>query len=313
MSENTNTAVQATPERKALVIAKEATTWLQSEASNNLLTVPEGYDLGSEMSLAMMKIAQTVDRNQRNALSVCTKESILTALKNMAINGLSMSRNQCYPIVYGNALQIQRSYFGTIASLERMFPEYKITANVIYQGDEYDYVYNEDTSCYEIKNLKSSLKNKNNPIEGAFGFIKDRTTGRSVHSECMTMEEISKAWSHAKTDKVQKEFPQEMAKRTLINRMCKTFVNKNKNVSAEYLSAYNAMTEAEYDNNREAEPVNPVKEKAIREKSRGNEGLKAILSSDSFDDVSPSPVETAPVVEEPVRADENGNGEFNLG
>ncbi len=313
MSENTNMGVQATPERKALVIAKEATTWLQTEATNKLLTVPEGYDLGSEMSLAMMKIAQTSDRNQRNALAVCTKESILTALKNMAINGLSMSRNQCYPIVYGNVLQIQRSYFGTIASLERMFPEYKITANVIYQGDEYDYVYNEDTSCYEIKNLKSSLKNKNNPIEGAFGFIKDRTTGRSVYSECMTMEEISKAWSHAKTDKVQKEFPQEMAKRTLINRMCKTFVNKNKNVSAEYLSAYNAMTEAEYDNNREAEPVNPVKEKAIREKSRGNEGLKAILSSDSFDDVSPSPVETAPVVEEPVRADENGNGEFNLG
>ena len=313
MSENTNTAVQATPERKALVIAKEATTWLQTEATNKLLTVPEGYDLGSEMSLAMMKIAQTSDRNQRNALAVCTKESILTALKNMAINGLSMSRNQCYPIVYGNVLQIQRSYFGTIASLERMFPEYKITANVIYQGDEYDYVYNEDTSCYEIKNLKSSLKNKNNPIEGAFGFIKDRTTGRSVYSECMTMEEISKAWSHAKTDKVQKEFPQEMAKRTLINRMCKTFVNKNKNVSAEYLSAYNAMTEAEYDNNREPEPVNPVKEKAIREKSRGNEGLKAILSSDSFDDVSPSPVETTPVVEEPVRADENGNGEFNLG
>ena len=312
MSENTNN-VPATPERKALIIAKEATTWLQSEATNNLLTVPEGYDLGSEMSLAMMKIAQTMDRQQRNALSVCTKESILTALKNMAINGLSMSRNQCYPIVYGNTLQIQRSYFGTIASLERMFPEYKITANVIYQGDEYDYIYNEDTSCYEIKGLKSSLKNKNNPIEGAFGFIKDRTTGRSVHSEVMTMEEISKAWSHAKTDKVQKEFPQEMAKRTLINRMCKTFVNKNKNVSAEYLNAYNAITEAEYDNNKEPETMNPVKEKAIREKSKGNEGLKAILSSEGFDDVEPTPVENPPVAEEPVKADENGNGEFNLG
>lgn len=313
MSENTNTNTAtnnavATVEKKAMAYAKDATTWIQGEVEKRLLTVPEGYDLGSELSLALLKIAQTQDKNYKNALNVCTKESIMTALKNMAVNGLSMSRSQCYPIVYGNTLQIQRSYFGTMATLERMFPQYRITANVIYQGDEYDYLYNEDTSCYEVKNLKSSLKNKNHPIEGAFGYIKDKATGKSVYSEAMTMEEIAKSWSLAKTDKVQKEFPQEMAKRTLINRMCKSFVNKDKNLSPEFVQAYNAMTEAEYDNNKPATVVNPVKEKAIREKSKGNDGLKSIFASEDVTDVEPHEVET-PVA---PPTDENGNGMFDM-
>ena len=314
MSENTNTNTTAnnavvTAEKKALVYAKDATTWLQGEAEKKLLSVPEGYDLGSELSLALLRIAQVQDKNYKNALDVCTKESILTALKNMAVNGLSMSRNQCYPIVYGNTLQIQRSYFGTMATLERMFPQYKITTNVIYQGDEYSYDYNEDTSCYEIHNLKSSLKNKNNAIEGVFGFIKDKTTGKPVYSENMTWEEVQKSWSKAKTTNVQKDFPQEMAKRTLINRMCKSFINKNKDVSLEFIQAYNAMTEAEYDDNKPAPTVNPVKEKAIREKSKGNEGLKSIFASEDVTDVQPQPVE------EPVAppTDENGNGVLDIG
>ena len=314
MSENTNTNTTAnnavvTAEKKALVYAKDATTWLQGEAEKKLLSVPEGYDLGSELSLALLRIAQVQDKNYKNALDVCTKESILTALKNMAVNGLSMSRNQCYPIVYGNTLQIQRSYFGTMATLERMFPQYKITTNVIYQGDEYSYDYNEDTSCYEIHNLKSSLKNKNNAIEGVFGFIKDKTTGKPVYSENMTWEEVQKSWSKAKTTNVQKDFPQEMAKRTLINRMCKSFINKNKDVSPEFIQAYNAMTEAEYDDNKPAPTVNPVKEKAIREKSKGNEGLKSIFASEDITDVQPQSVE------EPVAppTDENGNGVLDIG
>ncbi len=311
MSENTTTTnAVVTAEKKALVYAKDATAWLQGEAEKNLLSVPDGYDLGSELSLALLRIAQVQDKNYKNALDVCTKESILTALKNMAINGLSMSRNQCYPIVYGNTLQIQRSYFGTMATLERMFPQYKITTNVIYQGDEYSYDYNEDTSCYEIHNLKSSLKNKNNPIEGVFGFIKDKATGKSVYSENMTWEEVQKSWSKAKTTNVQKDFPQEMAKRTLINRMCKSYINKNKDISPEFIQAYNAMTEAEYDDNKPAPPVNPVKEKAIREKSKGNEGLKSIFASEDVTDVQPQTVEE-PVAPPPT--DENGNGMLDMG
>lgn len=287
-------------EKKAVAYSKEATTWLQSEVANNLLKAPKDYDLGSEVSLALLKVAEVRDKSGNLALDVCTKASVFSALKQMSLSGLSMAKNQCYPIVYGDKLQIMRSYFGTVAQLERMFPDYKVTANVIFKGDTYDYVFNEDTSCYEIQNLKSSLANRDNELEGAFGTIKDKRTGAVLFSEVMSMKEIKTSWSHAKTNKVQQEFPQEMAKRTLINRMAKMFVNKSRGVDATVVEAYNAMTEAEYDNTT---PISDTtKERAIREKSQGNKGLSALLkktTSEAPMDVEPK---TIPTTEENVVA-----------
>lgn len=284
-----------TCEKKAVAYSKEATTWLQSEVANNLLKAPKDYDLGSEVSLALLKVAEVRDKSGNLALDVCTKASVFSALKQMSLCGLSMAKNQCYPIVYGDKLQIMRSYFGTVAQLERMFPDYKITANVIFKGDSYDYVFNEDTSCYEIQNLKSSLANRDNELEGAFGTIKDKRTGVVIFSEVMSMKEIRTSWSHAKTNKVQQEFPQEMAKRTLINRMAKMFVNKSRGVDATVVEAYNAMTESEYDNTDNTTPINESKEKAIREKSQGNRGLSALLKKTSTEapmDVEPKTIPT---------------------
>lgn len=292
-----------TVEKKAVAYSKEATTWLQSEVANNLLKAPKDYDLGSEVSLALLKVAEVRDKSGNLALDVCTKASVFSALKQMSLCGLSMAKNQCYPIVYGDKLQIMRSYFGTVAQLERMFPDYKVTANVIFKGDTYDYVFNEDTSCYEIQNLKSSLANRDNELEGAFGTIKDKRTGAVLFSEVMSMKEIKTSWSHAKTNKVQQEFPQEMAKRTLINRMAKMFVNKSRGVDATVVEAYNAMTEAEYDNTDNTTPLSDTtKEKAIREKSQGNKGLSALLkktTSEAPMDVEPK---TIPTTEENVVA-----------
>lgn len=293
----------ATVEKKAVAYSKEATTWLQSEVANNLLKAPKDYDLGSEVSLALLKVAEVRDKSGNLALDVCTKASVFSALKQMSLSGLSMAKNQCYPIVYGDKLQIMRSYFGTVAQLERMFPDYKVTANVIFKGDTYDYVFNEDTSCYEIQNLKSSLANRDNELEGAFGTIKDKRTGAVLFSEVMSMKEIKTSWSHAKTNKVQQEFPQEMAKRTLINRMAKMFVNKSRGVDATVVEAYNAMTEAEYDNTDNTTPISDTtKERAIREKSQGNKGLSALLkktTSEAPMDVEPK---TIPTTEENVVA-----------
>ncbi|WP_262343194.1 recombinase RecT, partial [Lactiplantibacillus plantarum] len=41
----------------------------------------------------------------------------------------------------------------------------------------------------------------------------------------MTKKDIDTSWSHAKTKKVQNEFPEEMAKRTVINRAAKFYIN----------------------------------------------------------------------------------------
>lgn len=332
MAENTNTANTAnnapvTVYQKALVMAKETTTWIQGEVEKGLLSIPEGYNLGNELSLALSKIAQTADRNGIPAFDVCTKASILQALKDMATQGWSISKSHCYPIVYKNQLKLQSSYFGTLATLKLMFPEYKVMANVIFKDDTYDYIYNEDTACYEVHNLKSSLENRDKEVVGAFGFIKDITTGKTVYSEVMNRKEIQKCWdkSTSKQGATHDDFPQEMAKKSLINRMCKPFIKENKSVNPLVAEAYLRSVNGEYtfDEEETKAPVNVKKEKAIRERSRGNSGLKDILSAEeatysekaqpNAEDVqepSMSPEEDHSEVAPPT--DEDGNGMFDM-
>src|SRR5699024_4303409 len=66
----------------------------------------------------------------------------------------------------------------------------------------------------------------------------------------MTRKEIDASWGQSKTGRaVHKKFPQEMAKRTVINRAAKAFINTSDD-SDLLVEAINNSTENEYDNER---------------------------------------------------------------
>ena len=298
-------------ERRATEIAKSTTQWINDCIANKEIKVPEGYDVGSEVTVALMVISQTVDRNNRPALEVCTQASIMTQLRLMAQNGYRMGAKQCYPIVYGTQLQIMPSYFGTIAHLKRLFPEYEVRANVVHEGDEYEYFYNEETECWQIGGLVAKLENRDKPIIAVFGLIKNKNNSKVIYSEVMTWKEVLASWSHAKTDKVQKEFPQEMAKRTVIQRMCKGFINTSNKIDADVAKAYNEMQEGQYDNDKPEVPQDvQEKSKAIRSKSSGNEGLSAILGAQEAQDVEAKPAPEPAKTPEPVTMPEEQEEEI---
>lgn len=232
-----------------LGIADEASTWLSTELSSQSFKVPEGYDLKGEVSSAMVKLSGMTDKAGKPILSIVSRESVLMFLKDMTTQGLSFTRNQCYAIPYGNELKLQRSYFGTISALSNMFPGYEPTANVIYDGDTFDYGTDSLNGYNYIDNHVSSFLNRDNPIVGVYGSIIDKATGKRVYGAVMTRKEIDKSWNKARTKNVQEEFPTEMAKRTLINRMCKLFINsKPTGMTAMQFEAYNRTTENEYEN-----------------------------------------------------------------
>lgn len=291
MSENTQIT---TIEKQASLIASQATEWLLSDIDKGKIRPLPGYDLGTEIGTAMLKIAQTNNKEGKPALVVCTKESITSAMRDMALQGLSMGRNQCYPIVYGNKLQIQRSYFGTIAVFQRMFPHLKVTANVLYNGDDYRYAIDELYDFTYITDVKSKLENRDKGILAAYGSIIDTRTRERVYGCVMSKGEIDRCWSKARTKNVQQDFPQEMAKRTLINRMCKLYVNTCTSVDPSFMDAYIRTTENEYDEERPATEEEVVKAKAIRGKSKGLEGLKNLVKAEKVEDVQPSPVVDTP-------------------
>ena len=271
----------ATIEKSAVKLAQDTSDWINKNIRDNKITVPEGYNVSNEITMALMMIAQTNDKDGRPALESCSRESIMTQLRLMAQNGLSMAQKQCYPIVRKPKLCIDISYFGTISIIKRLMPGYDVRANVIYKDDTYDYIWNEETQCYQVTNIKSSIENRDKPIVGAYGTIFEKATGKVIFSEVMSWKEILTSWSHAKTDKVQKEFPQEMAKRTLIQRMCKLFLNTEKMSNVEGAKAYNEMTSNSYDNDAQEPSISEMeKRQAIMQKSQGNDGLKSILKKE---------------------------------
>src|SRR5699024_882695 len=179
-------------------------------------------------------LQETQDRSKRPALEVCTRDSVANALLDMVVQGLNPQKKQGYFIVYGSQLTFQRSYFGTMAVTKRVTGAKEINANVIYDGDDVDY----EMVNGKITNLKHKQKfgniDKENIIGAYATIVIDSNT---VYHELMTMEELRQAWSQSqmwgKGNKKEKEgsthdkFRQEMAKKTVINRACKKFLNSS--------------------------------------------------------------------------------------
>lgn len=209
------------------------------------LALPANYNAQNALKAAYLRLQTVKDRQGNPALTVCTEPSIANALLDMAIQGLSPAKNQCYFIVYGNELQMQRSYFGTIAALKRLDSIEDIDAQVIHQGDEFE-IGADETGHIIVTKFKPSFANLDKPIKGAFAFIK-LTNGRTAYT-VMKKAQIDVSWSQSRNrqNKVQDKFSDEMAKRTVINRAAKMFINTSDD-SDLLTGSINAATEAEYE------------------------------------------------------------------
>src|SRR5690625_4642333 len=195
---------------------------------------PANYSPDNAMKSAWLKLQETQDRNKRPVLETCTRDSVANALLDMVVQGLNPAKKQGYFIAYGNTLVFQRSYFGTMAVTKRVTGAKEINANVIYEGDEVDY----EVVNGKITNLKHKQKfgniNKDKIIGAYCTIVLDSS---NVYHELMTIDEIRQAWSKSqmwgKDQKQERkgsthdEFKQEMAKKTVINRACKRFINSS--------------------------------------------------------------------------------------
>lgn len=206
---------------------------------NEGLALPEQYSAKNALSSAFFTLQKVY------GIEKATQESIANALLDMVTQGLSPAKTQCYFIVYGNELQMQRSYFGTVAALKRLSNVNKVRAEVIHQGDVFEIGSNEDMEMVVTK-FEPKFENMNKPIIGAFAMIKSEDG--SINYTVMTKEEIDKSWqqSRNKNNKVQQNFGQEMAKRTVLNRAAKMFINTSDD-SDLLTGAINNTTENEFE------------------------------------------------------------------
>jgi len=163
----------------------------------------------------------------------------------MVTQGLSPAKTQCYFVPYGPTVKLTRSYFGTMKVVKQL-PEVKdIYAEVIYEGDKFQ-IKNENGRKVFVSH-ETDWMNADNPIVGAYCII-EKVDGEKILT-VMTKKEIDKSWSKSRNKAVQNEFPQEMAKRTVINRASKQFFNTSDDNDL-FVDAVNRTTENEYGDNR---------------------------------------------------------------
>ena len=168
---------------------------------------------------------------------------------------------QCYFIPYGTKLQMQRSYFGTVAVLKRLNDIADVKAEVIHQGDEFEIGSNQDMETV-VSKFVPKFENLDNELVGAFAIIK-RTDGQLDYT-IMTKKQIDKSWAQTRqrNNQVQKNFGDEMAKRTVLNRAAKMYINTSDD-SDLLTDAINRTTSNEFDDDNEIrKDVTPKEEKA---------------------------------------------------
>lgn len=192
------------------------------------LSFPPNYSPENAMRAAWLKLQEITDKNDVPALQSCTRDSIANSLLTMAVYGLTPLKDQGYFIVYGKKLIWQNSYFGNVALWKRFTgSELDPVAVVVYADDEleYDIVDGE----YTITQHKQSLKNiDDNKIVAAYAILTfpDGTKKTTL----MTIDQIHKAWAQGQTrgnSPAHKNFPAEMAKKTVINRACKIAIKSS--------------------------------------------------------------------------------------
>jgi len=222
-----------------LVIKKETADIVLSKVQhfqkNGELDLPPNFSASNALKSAWLILQETVDKNKKPALSVCTKASIANALLDMVIQGLNPAKAQAYFIVRGNKLCLDRSYFGTKAVALRVAPDLDdIFAEVIYKGDELEFRIEKGRRIIE-KHIQKFTNINNADIAGAYAVAVGKD-GEVVRSELMTMDQLKQAWKQSpmhpvldngdlKPGSTHAKFTDEMSKKTVTSRLAKHFIN----------------------------------------------------------------------------------------
>lgn len=233
-----------------------------SQLQDDGLALPKDYNPQNALKAAWFKLQQTKDRSNRPALQVCTRSSIANALLDMVTQGLSPAKTQCYFIVYGNEVQLQRSYFGTIAAVKRLSSVKDIDAQVVHQGDEFA-IGADELGRIKVTKFVPKFENLDKPIKGAFAFI-ELADGR-VDYTVMTQKQIQTSWGQSRQHNVQQKFGDEMAKRTVINRAAKMYINTSDD-SDLLTGSTNTVTANEYEGEPDRKDVTPEAPKSTADK-----------------------------------------------
>ncbi|MBO1264344.1 recombinase RecT [Proteiniclasticum sp. SCR006] len=246
MATTPKTTENKAPATQQVAISEKVRQQIADLTKKNQIALPSNYSPENALKSAWLVLQETQTRDKKPVLQACTPASIQNTLFDMVIQGLSPAKKQCYFIPYGNQLQLSRSYLGTVAVTKRLKGIKDVKAHVIYEGDTFETEYDIATASVRIKEFKPSFGTIDiKKIIGAFAVIIGENG--PIHTEIMTIAQIKAAWNQgaAKGNSgAHNNFAEEMAKKSVINRACKTYWNTSDD-SDLLIEAINNSTDSE--------------------------------------------------------------------
>lgn len=279
------------PTTQQVAISEKVRQQIEDLTKKNQIALPTNYSPENALKSAWL-ILQEAKKDGKPVLQVCTQASIQNTLFDMVIQGLSPAKKQCYFIPYGNQLQLSRSYLGTIAVTKRLKGIKDVKAHVIYDGDTFETEYDIKTASVVVKSYKPNFSTIDiTKILGVFAVILGEDG--PVHTEIMTMAQVRAAWNQGQmkgNSGAHKNFSEEMAKKSVINRACKAYWNTSDD-SDLLIEAINNGTDAEdepkYDSknlieeaNYEVQQEDETTEKVIVEAQIKNEPVQEAIDEE---------------------------------
>jgi recombination protein RecT len=228
---NNNTAIQQPNNSVVTVNEKNISETVMSKIKlfeeTGTLNIPKNYSAPNALRAAWLILQETKTLDKRPVLEVCTKESIANALLYMIVLGLNPVKRQCSFIAYGNKLSCQREYQGTVAIAKR-HGVVNVTGCAVFKDDEFEYVILEDGTKKVTKHIQTIESIDTGIVKAAYA-TKEYSDGKKV-TEVMSMSQIKKAWLQGPTkgdSPAHRNFPDEMAIKTVKNRLLKPDVNSS--------------------------------------------------------------------------------------
>ena len=191
------------------------------------LSFPADYNPTNALMGAYLIMKETTDKSGRCILESCSQNSIANSLMDMATLGLNASKKQGYFIAYAGKCQFQKSYFGNITLAKRNGMK-KITAEVIYEGDTFKYHIEDGVKIIGVHE-QDFMNIDVDKVKGAYAVATMEDGSKIV--EVMNIAQLKKAWNQRmgglKEDEnsTHTKFRDQMAKKTVINRLCKIIAN----------------------------------------------------------------------------------------
>lgn len=192
------------------------------------IKLPKDYSAENALKAAMLILNETENKNKQKALEHCTKDSIANALLKMVVWGLSPLKKQCDFIMYGNKLDCSIEYTGNIALAKRYGGLISIKSNAVFEGEEFEFETHPNGTKSVVKHKQTLDSIGSKKVIGAYAVI--QLESGVTDTEIMSISQIKDAWNQGAMkggSPAHKNFPDQMAMKTVINRACKPLIRSS--------------------------------------------------------------------------------------